>query len=105
LSAVLSAHLFEAESVTLMHNPVMFVVEVGAALTTVFLSDLFGGGIDFHFNRTCGSGSRCCLPTPKRGRLARKAQADTLRKPVRMRWPTSGIGRNQTGAGFGTARQ
>src|SRR5438105_525542 len=41
--------------VTLMKNPVMFVVEVGAALTTVFLiRDVFtgGGGIGFQFQIT-----------------------------------------------------
>ncbi len=36
--------------VTLMKNPVMFVVEVGAALTTVFLiRDLFSGGANIGF--------------------------------------------------------
>jgi potassium-transporting ATPase ATP-binding subunit len=37
--------------ITLMRNPVMFVVEVGAALTTVFLiRDLFTGGTEIGFS-------------------------------------------------------
>ena len=58
----------------LIKNPVMFVVEVVAALTTVlFIRDLFTGA-DISaspFKSFCGFGSRCCLRTlPKRSRKA-----------------------------------
>ena len=72
--------------VTLMKNPVMFVVEVGAALTTVLLvRDIASRRRRISASRCrsrSGSGSRCCSPTsPKRWPKARgKAQADTLRK-------------------------
>src|SRR5262249_60322623 len=44
------ASFVKLNPVTLLKNPVMFVVEVGAALTTVFLMrDLFTGGANIGF--------------------------------------------------------
>ena len=69
----------------LVRNPVMFVVEVVALLTTVlFLRDLAtgAGGIGFQLpDRRSGSGSPCCSPTsPRRVAEGRgKAQAASLR--------------------------
>src|SRR5271165_501544 len=71
--------------VTLARNPVIFVVEVGAALTTVFLvRDLFGGGKDLGFSIqialwlwfTVLFANFAEAMAEGRG----KAQADTLRK-------------------------
>lgn len=54
----------------MIKNPVMFVVEIVAALTTViFLRDLLTGGENpaSPSRSSSGSGLRCCLPTsPKR---------------------------------------
>ena len=95
-----AASFVKLNPVTLMKNPVMFVVEVGAALTTVFLiRDLFtgGGAASGSSSRSrCGSGSRCCSPTspkPWRKRAA-KAQADALRKTK-----TDVLGKRLTSAG------
>ena len=59
----------------MIKNPVMFVVEVVAALTTViFLRDLVTGGGETSASpsrSSCGCGSRCCSPiSPKRSRKA-----------------------------------
>src|ERR1700732_4458441 len=45
-----AASFVKLNPVTLMKNPVMFVVEVGAAITTLFLiRDLFTGGASIGF--------------------------------------------------------
>ena len=55
---------------SLMKNPVMFVLEVVTALTTVILiRDVVTGGANLGFDSRscCGCGSPCCSPTsPKR---------------------------------------
>jgi potassium-transporting ATPase ATP-binding subunit len=79
------ASFLKLNPITLMKNPVMFVVEVGAALTTVFLiRDLFiaGAGIGFSFQIalwlwfTVLFASFAEAMAEARG----KAQADALRK-------------------------
>ena len=58
----------------IIKNPVMFVVEVVAALTTViFLRDLVTSGENLASpsRSSCGCGSRCCSPIlPRRWRKA-----------------------------------
>src|SRR6266852_9905041 len=52
VSRATKASFAKLNPITLMKNPVMFVVEVGAALTTIFLvRDVFAGagGIGFQF--------------------------------------------------------
>ena len=85
VSRAFRASFLKLNPVTLMKNPVMFVVEVGAALTTVFLiRDLFTGGpaIGFSFQIalwlwfTVLFANFAEAMAEARG----KAQADTLRK-------------------------
>ena len=67
---------------TLMKNPVMFVLEVVTALTTVILiRDLVtGGGTSASSSRSsCGCGSRCCSPTSRRP----SPRAAARRRPTR----------------------
>ena len=68
---------------TLIKNPVMFVVEVVAALTTViFLRDLVAGGEQSRLRRSrssSGSGSPCCSPISPR----RSPRAAARRRPTR----------------------
>ena len=71
--------------VTLLKNPVMFVVEVGAALTTVFLiRDLFigGGGIGFQFQISLWLWFTVLFANfaEAMAEARGKAQADALRK-------------------------
>ena len=85
------ASFVKLNPVTLMKNPVMFVVEVGAALTTVFLiRDIFTGGAEsgFQFRSRSGSGSRCCSPTsPKPWRKrAERLRPTPCARPRPMRW-------------------
>ena len=72
----------------MIRNPVMFVVEVVAALTTViFVRDLLtGGGISASPSRSSsGCGSPCCSPTsPRRWP---KAAARRRRRPCARRAP------------------
>ena len=63
----------------MIKNPVMFVVEVVAALTTViFLRNLLTGGGEASASpsrSSCGCGSRCCspiLPKPSPKAAARR---------------------------------
>ena len=67
----------------LIKNPVMFVVEVVAALTTViFIRDLVTGGGAHSASpsrSSSGSGSRCCSPTSPR----RSPKAAARRRPTR----------------------
>jgi K+-transporting ATPase ATPase B chain len=69
---------------TLMSNPVMFVLEIVTALTTVILiRDLITGGehIGFSSRSSCGCGSRCCSPTsPKPWPKAAARRRPTLRR-------------------------
>jgi K+-transporting ATPase ATPase B chain len=79
------ASLLKLNPITLMKNPVMFVVEVGAALTTVFLiRDLFtsGMGIGFSFQIALWLWFTVLFANFAEGMAeARgKAQADALRK-------------------------
>jgi K+-transporting ATPase ATPase B chain len=71
--------------ITLMKNPVIFVVEVGAALTTLFLiRDLFtgGGGIGFSFQITLWLWFTVLFANfaEAMAEARGKAQADALRK-------------------------
>ena len=76
-------------------NPVMFVVEVGAALTTVFvIKDAVtgaGGPALRNSDRAHGCGSPCCLPTsPKpwpKPAAKRRPTICARRRPTR--WPRS----------------
>jgi potassium-transporting ATPase ATP-binding subunit len=79
------ASLAKLNPITLLKNPVMFVVEVGAALTTVFLiRDLFtgGAGIGFSLQIALWLWFTVLFANFAEGMAeARgKAQADTLRK-------------------------
>ncbi len=94
---------------TLAKNPVMFVVEVGAVLTTVFLiRDMFtgAGGSDFESRSRSGSGSRSSSrtspkPWPKRA-ARRKPTACAKRRP--MSWPNgSPHGQDRRGSCFAAA--
>jgi K+-transporting ATPase ATPase B chain len=81
----LRASLVKLNPVTLLKNPVMFVVEVGAALTTAFLiRDLFadGGPLGFSFQIALWLWFTVLFANFAEGMAeARgKAQADTLRK-------------------------
>src|SRR3984893_2610841 len=85
VSRAVRASFGKLNPVTLMKNPVMFVVEVGAALTTVFLvRDIFTGasGIGFQFQIaiwlwfTVLFANLAEAMAEARG----KAQADSLRK-------------------------
>ena len=92
-AARLDASFVKLNPLMLVKNPVMFVVEVGAALTTVFLiRDIAHGRqrtSDFRFRSHCGSGSRCCSPTspkPWRKRAARpRPTRCARRRPTRWR--------------------
>ena len=99
VSRALRESFVKLNPATLAKNPVMFVVEVGAALTTVFV-------VARHRHRRrqhrasacrsrCGCGSRCCLRTsPKRWR-----KRAARRRPTRCARPrpTSSARRSATG--------
>ena len=85
MSRALAASFAKLNPVTLAKNPVMFVVEVGAALTTVFLvRDMFTGAAGLRFAIqislwlwfTVLFANFAEAMAEARG----KAQADTLRK-------------------------
>src|ERR1700687_3031917 len=85
VSRAVRASFGKLNPVTLMKNPVMFVVEVGAALTTVFLiRDIFVGAVGIGFSLqiaiwlwfTVIFANFAEAMAEARG----KAQADTLRK-------------------------
>ncbi len=81
----LHASFVKLNPVTLLKNPVMFVVEVGAALTTVFLiRDLFtgGGAIGFQLQITLWLWFTVLFANfaEAMAEARGKAQADTLRK-------------------------
>jgi K+-transporting ATPase ATPase B chain len=85
VARAIRASLVKLNPITLLKNPVMFVVEVGATLTTVFLvRDLFtrGGGIGFSFQIALWLWFTVLFANFAEGMAeARgKAQADTLRK-------------------------
>jgi K+-transporting ATPase ATPase B chain len=85
VARAIRASFVKLNPITLLKNPVMFVVEVGAALTTVFLvRDLFihGGGIGFSFQIALWLWFTVLFANFAEGMAeARgKAQADTLRK-------------------------
>ena len=85
LRRALKDSVLKLNPVTLMKNPVIFVVEVGAALVLLFLvRDIMAGRGDISFGcrSTSGSGSPCSSrPSPKPMAEARgKAQAESLRK-------------------------
>ncbi len=80
---------------TMMKNPVMFVVEVGAVMTTVLAVRDFAGGPASPaspFRSRCGCGSPCCSPTspkPWRKAAARRRPTRCARprpKPRRAGW-------------------
>ncbi len=88
---------------TMYRNPVMFIVEIGAVLTTlIFVRDL---GEQHRARRTCspgwcrcGSGSRCCSPTsprrwPKGGarRRPRRCARPAPRRSANVRLPDGSI--------------
>src|SRR6476646_5958241 len=81
----LRASFVKLNPVTLLKNPVMFVVEVGAALTTLFLvRDLFtgGGAIGFQLQITLWLWFTVLFANfaEAMAEARGKAQADTLRK-------------------------
>ena len=91
---------FEAQPVTLLKNPVMFVVEVGAALTTVFLiRDMFTGaaGSASRCRSRSGSGLRCCSPTSPRPWPKRAARPRPIpcARPRRTPWPSGACRRQE----------
>src|SRR4051794_21113141 len=85
LRNALRASLVKLNPVTLLKNPVMFVVEAGAALTTVFLiRDLFTGGgeIGFQLHITIWLWFTVLFANfaEAMAEARGKAQAETLRK-------------------------
>ena len=91
-----------------MKNPVIFVVEVGAALTYGVPDpghrSPAAGGIGFRCRSPSGSGSRCCSrtsPRPWRKRAARRRPTRCARpRPTRSPSASAGGGRLETGPGF-----
>ena len=80
-----AASFAKLNPVTLLKNPVMFVVEVGAAITTVFLiRDMFtgGGGIGFQFQISLWLWFTVLFANfaEAMAEARGKAQADALRK-------------------------
>jgi potassium-transporting ATPase ATP-binding subunit len=85
LRRALKDSFFKLNPVTLMKNPVIFVVEVGAALTTVFLiRDVFAGatGLGFELQIALWLWFTVLFATfaEAMAEARGKAQADTLRK-------------------------
>jgi hypothetical protein len=82
----------------MIRNPVMFVVEIVATLTTIlFLRDLVTRAAPISASpsrSSSGCGSPCCSPTsPKRWPKGRgKAQAATLRRTAPRPWPSCSPG-------------
>jgi hypothetical protein len=75
----------------LIKNPVMFVVEIVAALTTIiFVRDLFTAAPIWasRSRSRCGCGSRCCLPRSRKPSLkavARRRPGRCARRAPRRR--------------------
>ena len=112
VARALKASFVKLNPFTLLKNPVIFVVEVGAALTTVFLvRDTITGAaaLALACKSPFGCGSPCCLPIsrrpwPRRGARpkpirCRKTKTDTVAKRITTGGMTESVPASKLRAG------